>query len=246
MPVKARVMRPYRIQKGKKGNFKRYKRNQLFRSVYPNAVYTASETFVMSNPFAPIQFAAGANTYSQSLQVAMNDIPQVTHYAAMFRQFCIRHVSYKIVPRWGEADLNTQSYNVLGPGSTGITNSSNFRIHYAVVDTPFVGPPASEKAIVQNNNVRTRILNSRIFKIAQAHPKPELVIQTVTSAQTNMTIVGDQWFNFTDSASSTTQGGQNIPHGNVQVWVQGSGGYPNGVIIADIYAKVTFSCRNPN
>lgn len=231
--------RPSVLKRYRSKNFKRYTRNRIFRSVYPNTVYTASEHFA----YGQLQFTAGTLTDVSSLQVNMNQLPQVSQYAALFRQFCIRHVTYTIVPRFGESDPNAQSYNSTLGGT--VTNSTNIRMHYAVIDTPFVGPPGNEAAILQNNNVKTRMLNQRIFKIQQSNPKPEILVTSGSGANVNGTQVKDQWFNFTNATTSTGNGGQNVAHGNVQVCLMGAGVYPNGLFVADIYAKVTFSCRNP-
>lgn len=229
----------YARKKGKKMMMKTYIKSKLFRSVYPNTRYTASETF----NYGVIQFGSSQLTASYALSVNMNQCPQAPLYAQLFRQFCIRHVSYKIVPRFGDSDMNALQYNI----TASTPSLSNIRLHSAVVDTPFVGAPGSEGAILANNNCRTRMLNTKIFKISQANPKPETTVSFNGTTQTNNTQVKDQWFNFTDptGSSGTTQGGQNVPHGNVQLYAISSGSNPNGFIVADIYCKITFSCRNP-
>lgn len=234
--MKARPHAPFK--RYRKKNYRRYNQNKLFRSVYPNAVYTASENY----NWGTLTIPAGGNTASNSLNIAMNSIPQVQDYAKLFRQFCVKHVTYKLVPRFGEVDVNNTLSNFV---TSGTGYASNGRMHYSIVDTPFVGAPGSEGAILQNNNVKTRLLSGKIIKISQAHPKPETTVSFNGSNQTNSTLVGDQWFNFTDATASTTNGGQNVVHGNVQVYILCPGNFPNGLIMFDVYAKVTFACRNP-
>lgn len=220
---------------------KMMKSNRLVRvgrkvSLYPNAVYTASENVTLSGA---ISIPSGGNTASGTFSVNMNMLPQITSYADLFRQFCIKRVTYTVVPRYGGADINAQLYNQ----ANSTPNGSKFRFLYSVIDTPFVGAPGSEADMLQNNNVKIRYLNNNIIKIRQYNPKPDITV-TSGSVQVNSTSVAPQWFNLT--GGQTTNGGQNVNHGNVQFYITTPGSFPNGIIVADVYAKITFSLRNPD
>ena len=221
---------------------RRYRKSNMMRRFYSIVpkTYTAQENCVLSA--LTITLPAGGNTASGVFSISMNALPQVTDYASLFRQFCIRSVKYTIVPRYGQTETNAQFYNQSLP----ITHTGNFRFLYCVNDTPFVSAAPSEADMLQNNNTRITYLNDKIFAIRQAKPKPETTVTIGTGGtQVNMSLTGkDQWFNFT--GGQTSNGGQNVNHGNVQYYVTGAGSFPNGAIIADVYASVIFSCRNPD
>lgn len=166
----------------------------------------------------------------------MLDIPQVTSYANLYKQYCIKKLQVTIMPRLTEFPLDTNA-------SIPSIGSSIWcpRLAYSIDDTPDVQTPLSELEVLTDNGAKVRLMN-RPIKLT-CWPKPDigvtsLVDSTVVAMRTRKTM----WFNFENKDVASP--GVAIPHGGIRFYVSGNPLW-GGQYSFNVYYKVTFSVRDP-
>lgn len=187
---------------------------------YFNECFSLGPTYV--NAPAGTGFALG---------MKMTDLPQVANYSTLFTQYKILGVKLLIIPRATNTDSSTLQAGVV----SGVANT---RIAYAIQDSADYNPPASEIDVLACNGAKVRTGN-RPFTV-KYRPVPRLDQTDGTTLNTVGVGAKPQWINF-DSH------GADVLHYGVNMWVttpaNSVGAYP--IAVNDIYAYISFACRDP-
>lgn len=213
------------------------------RSRVPRAMSlkTTERTFSEMFAGAPLLCNSGTNDASGVLTVSLSSLPQVASYSQLYRQFCIRKVTWTLIPRFNSADQNGATYNGLVASSTGWSLG---RFTYSIADTPGVVAPTNEIQVLQDNGAK---IVSTARKIVITHrPKPNLFDPVQISSNPLYRINAPVWFN-TDATGQGAYSGTGVIHGGVRWFLQvpANGATSQPFVTYDVYGKITFSVRDP-
>lgn len=201
------------------------RRRKPFRRQRP-VIHHYNECFSLG----PLYVNAPSGTGSE-IGIKMTDLPQLSAYEELYTQYKINGVKLVFVPRITSTDGSTLQNNVV----SGIANS---RFVYAIQDSPEFSVPTSEMSVFAMNGVKVRSL-SRPLTIKY---KPVPRLDQLDGTTTNPIGVGakSQWICF-DSH------GDDLLHYGVSYWLtvptNSVSSYP--LAVADVYAYISFACRDP-
>lgn len=211
-------------------------RARLVRAYNPSPTFV--ETFTAA---APLVVTPGTAT-GVAFKISMNDIPQVTQYAALYKQYRINWARIMLIPR-----INTVASEANAAIQNALIAPANQwygmgRIAWAIQDSPNVNPPASEQEVLQCNGAKVRAMGTKwqcSFK-----PVPDVALATTAGAAAYTRSRYRQYFNF-----DTSTGLGNIKHGAVVAFITLPGNVPVGQEpfdqLYELYWKVSFSLRDP-
>lgn len=168
-------------------------------------------------------------------KVSMASVPQISDYATLYSQFCIRRLKVMLLPRYGQSDPNA-ALSLTGPG---IYDS---RLAFAVNDTPVKLSPTSEIDVLTDNGCRV-VQGTKKISI-RCDPKPDIaLLDNATGIPAAIRSSKETWFNFRNSTTGTN--GENVEHGGISWWLSGNPAVAS-LPVYDVYYKVTFSVRDPS
>lgn len=185
---------------------------------------TFTETYRLGTVINP---AGGTGTVAGIWKVKMNDLPQLTDYAALYNQYCIKRVTLTIVPSYNVFDSNN------GPAVTpsGVTAP---RLVFAINDSAQQPVPVSESDVLTDNGCKIRML-TRPIKIS-FRPVAEVAMGISTGG-----FVSEskrlRWLSFVNPE---------VLHAGVSYAITQ---FVNSTVDNDpmctVYAKITFGLRDP-
>lgn len=168
-------------------------------------------------------------------KVRISDIPQLSQYANLYKQYRINWVKVMLVPDFNtsSSDMNSADYNAsVAVASTGIA-----RIAYAINDSPQLTNPASETVVLTDNGCKIKPIRDKwscSFK-----PVPDVaVIGGSTSNPIWTRQKYRQWFNF-DLVTT----GNNPLHYGVSYFITQVG--TGTALNFSVFYKVSFTLRDP-
>lgn len=212
-------------------------RQKLARTFNPQPTFV--ETY--ANGPATISIPNGTGI-GLKFEVKIDDIPQVTQYANLYKQYRINWVKVMLLPRLTTdgVDPNTAIYNSLVANTQWMGSA---RMAYAIQDSPGVTVPAIEQEVLECNGSKIKLFKNKwscSFK-----PVPDVAqINVVKSTPIFTRQKYRQWFNF-----DTTGLIGNPTHGSVIAYLTLPGNSPVGqepfVQTYYVYYKVNFSLRDP-
>lgn len=225
---------------GRRAPVRRYGR--LGRGARLVRAYNPMPSFVETyTATTPIMITPGTAS-GIAFKVKIDDIPQVTQYANLYKQYRINWARVMLIPRLNSAsaDPNSAIQNALVAPPTQWWGMG--RIAYAIQDSPNVTVPASEQEVLQCNGAKVKAFRTKwscSFK-----PVPDVALATTAGAAAYTRSRFRQWFNF-----DTSTGLGNIEHGAVTAFITLPGNVPAGEEpfqqIYEVYWKVSFSLRDP-
>lgn len=166
-----------------------------------------------------------------ALGMKMTDLPQIVNYTTLYTQYKINGVKLLFIPRATQTDSTTLQAGV-------VSGLANTRISYAIQDSADYNPPVTEIDVLACNGVKIRSGN-KPFSI-KYKPVPRLEQTDGTSGVTVGVGAKSGWINFDGH-------GADVLHYGVNMWVttpaNSVGSYP--VAVNDVYAYISFSCRDP-
>lgn len=243
MPLSGgRLMRSQVRIRGKKragpGQGYRVARRRIARGAY-NPMPTFVETFhnAGGDPTRPYgDFTVTPAGTGKIFKVAISDLPQFAQYASMYNQYRINWVKILLIPDYNmkSADANAATYNL----ASVVQNYGQIRVVHAINDSPALGPPPNEGAVLTDNGCKIRALGSKwsvSFK-----PTPDVALTDRNNAAVWMKPKYRQFFNF-----NTTELGDNPDHGSVQAFFTLASDTPTSTIPCRVYYKVSFTLRDP-
>lgn len=205
--------------RGAKGKYKpMYRRRKNLRPRTAARLPTFTETLVR-----PVKISGNAGNV---FTVSMDEIPQLSQYSNLYRQYKINWAKISILP-----DHN--SYD----GTQPITLAGMPRIAWAINDTPFIAAPTNESDLLQDNGAKVRpLVNSWAGSFK---PVPNIAVTDAASG----TLVPQRgprsmFLNF-------ATGHPNPEHYGISYWIsQALGG---GAVSPSytVVVKINFSLRDP-
>lgn len=213
-----------------------YKRNNRGTSqIFSENVFVGS----MSAPVTPAGGALSTGT-GGVYAVKFNYLPQWTNYQQLYNQFKIMKVKYTFLPRFNSFDpccplnLDSGEYRIL-----------NARIVTAIQDTPSLQTLTSENNVLTMNGSVVRSVTRPFYITHRPKPIIEQYVPGGGSVGAQVSSRSQMFINFDGNASHPEQ----IDHAGVAFWVTVNGDGPaapdNIVTLYDVYAKITFVCRDP-
>lgn len=226
---------PFTVVKGRRA--RRYRRRAVRGRARPGAMsaaryrlrrgFNAVPTFTETIRMTTLNGSATGVT-AGLLQVAMNYVPQFGDYAALYNQYCIKSAQFILMPSYDNYD-----------GTNVPTNPASItapRLVYAINDSAQQTPPVTEQDVLTDNGCKIRMLD----KPVRIYCRP--VAQVGVSASTGGFVSEskrNRWL-------STTNG--EVLHTGVSFAITQAipSALPDpNMPIATLYAKITFSLRDP-
>lgn len=208
------------------------KRGQIARSII-SANPTFTETFHSRDAtFGDFTVTSGSGV-GRVFKVRISDIPQISQYATLYRQYKINSVKVMVIP-----DFNTESSDVnqaLANATVPTGFSGMARVVYATNTTPGVVAPATEDELLEDNGCKIHAVKSKWS--VKMTPTPDIALTTSTGV-IPIKATSKQWFNF-DTTTTTN----NPLHGAVSSYWSLPGS--TNPIEYNVYYKVNFSLRDP-
>lgn len=177
-----------------------------------------------------------------AFKVKIDDLPQVTQYANLYKQYRINWARVMLIPRINSANAepNAAILNALGAPANQWWGMG--RIAYAIQDSPNVTAPATEQEVLECNGAKVKAFRTKWS--CSFRPVPDVAMATTAGAAAYTRSRYRQWFNF-----DTSTGVGNIYHGAVSAFITLPGNVPAGEEpfdqIYEVYWKVSFSLRDP-
>lgn len=185
---------------------------------------TFTETYrygTISNP------AGGTGSVQGIWKVRMLDLPQLSEYAALYNQYCIKRVQLTIVPSYNVFDSNN------APTATPSAITAP-RLVYAINDSAQQPVPASESDVLTDNGCKIVML-TRPVKIS-FRPVAEVAMGISTGGFVSES-KRTRWLSFVNPE---------VLHAGVSFAITQ---FVNSTVdndpMATIYAKITFGLRDP-
>lgn len=171
---------------------------------------------------------SSTGTTAGLLQLAMLSVPQYADYFALYNQYCIRSIQFILMPAYDQYDstnITTNPASITAP-----------RLVYAINDSAQQTVPTSELDVLTDNGCKIRTLD-RPVRI-RCRPVAQVGMSASTGGFVSETRPG-RWLSTTNPE---------ILHSGVSFAitqaVPSSLADPN-VPVATLYAKVTFSLKDP-
>lgn len=188
-----------------------------------NATPTFTETFKMTT-----LNGSSTGVTAGLLQTCLNYVPQVTDYTALYNQYCIRSVQFILIPSYDSYDSTNGT--ALPAGITAP------RLVYAINDSAQQPTPTTELDVLTDNGAKIRMLDRPV----RIRCRP--VAQVGMSASTGGFVSESKRNRWLSTANPE------ILHTGVSFAISqtipSTLADPN-IPIATLYAKVTFSLRDP-
>lgn len=188
-----------------------------------NPVPTFTETIRLAN----LNTGTTGSGTAGLLAVAMNQIPQVNDYAALYNQYCIKSVQLIMTPEYDQYDSNNSS-------TAAVAAVTAPRFVYAINDSAKQTGPTTEIDVLSDNGAKIRMLDKPI----RVRFRPVAQV-SVTDSNGNQVFETkkNRWFSFSDSG---------VAHSGLAWAITQT--VPNSVLSLPaviVYAKITFSLRDP-
>lgn len=169
----------------------------------------------------------------------ISDIPQVAQYFTLYKQYRINWIKAILVPDYNYdiAEPNQGAANVLAVPPFGAQGMA--RIAFAVNDSPQLGVPPNEAAVLADNGCKIQTIRNKwsvSFK-----PVPDVAQIGTAAAPVWSRQKYRQWFNFADLALP----GNNPLHYGVSYFITQPVNAPANPARFNLYYKVSFSLRDP-
>lgn len=168
--------------------------------------------------------------YGDSLSVIFNNLPQAGSYAGLYNQYCIRRVVFMLLP-------NYNSFDQASPVGANAIAPSIPRICWSVQNSAYqnVSIPTSENQVLLDNGCKLRNFTTPI----------RIACRPVAAVALGKTAGGFVAETKRNRWLSTSEGGD-VLHQGVQYYVtQDHPQTATQPISWTVYAKVTFSLRDP-
>lgn len=221
---------------------RKMRKSRVPRSVNPGTAtrLITSEIFQPADQPTVILSPSTVGTFvGGQFTVAASEVPQIGSYAALYRQFCIKHLQVILVPWWNSQDPSPTMYQQ----SANLPNVQGPQFAYAINHTPGTTVPGSMVQLLTDNGAKITGCMKRIV-INVRYPKPEL--QTNYGLLSNPTVMNFDkpiWLN--TSANGNTGAGTNLPHHGVHWGIQGFVNGNVGFTAFSVFYKVTLAFRDP-
>lgn len=206
------------------------KRRYLKRKTNPQPTFV--ETFHKRADDLLIQGGTGAG---KVFKVKITDIPQVSQYANLYKQYRINWIKVQLIPTYNtdNADVNSANYNI----ANTVPEIGMCRIAYSIQDSPGVTTPATEQEVLEDNGAKVKTVKSMWH--CSCKPVADITEQVAGGGVIPVKQKYRQWFNF-DTATVAN----NPDHGSIVAYLTlpGSGA---GYVNYNAYYKVNFSLRDP-
>lgn len=214
-------------------NYRKRRMVRKFRAAKPRH-HIFSETFKASNLI--INNDGSASTLpGQELIASMNSVQQVASYKALYDKYRILKLTWTIIPKWGASEPNQAEYNI----GAGGPYDSNVRVHYRRSWGGLAPSPPDELTFLQQNGVRTLMLNRKPIKISMRYPTTQQAYDTGGGLNTIFE-EKNKWCSFNDTVLPS--------HGSLSVFTASdSTGLlgQTGTVCATVFCKVTFAVGDP-
>lgn len=188
-----------------------------------NPVPTFTETIRLAN----LNTGTTGSGTAGLLAVAMNQIPQVNDYAALYNQYCIKSVQLIMTPEYDQYDSNNSP-----TGAVAAVTAPRFV--YAINDSAKQTTPTTEIDVLSDNGAKIRMLDKPIR--VRFRPVAQVSLTDSNGNQVFET-KKNRWFSFTDTS---------VAHSGLAWAITQT--VPNSVLSLPaviVYAKITFSLRDP-
>lgn len=204
---------------------RRAKRRGAWRGKFRRArTMYGSRTFTEMVEASDIQVNAGG-----IFSVKFNSLPQATQYSSLYKQFCIKKLQVILLPNYGATDP-----------SLIVSGTQNFRLAFAVDDTPSLNVPSSELDVITANGSKVVVGQKKI--VINCKPKPDLSILAPGIGYVAMRQRSAVWLN-TD-ATEVGNSGTGLTHYGIRYWVTG-GPISPAYSAFKTFFKVTIGLRDP-
>lgn len=189
---------------------------------------TFTETVKLTTINAGTQAGGGSasGVTAGLLQVSMDTVPQYANYQALYNQYCIKSVQFMLLPSYDQYD----SANSSAAATPAVTAP---RLVYAINDSAKQTPPATELDVLEDNGCKIRLLD-RPVKI-RCRPVAQTAL-TDSNSNLQFETRKNRWLSF--NVPSTAHSG--VAYAISQT-VAGTTAMP----VVEVYAKITFSLRDP-
>lgn len=195
-------------------------------------MYNPVPTFTETIDLQPIvmTYQPGGQGFAKGIfQVQPSQIPQMPNYQALYNQIKIRKVRLIIVPNYNFESLNGVAGASIVPAVTTI------RMAYSVNNTSGAVPPTTELDVLNDNGCKIVTINRP--KTITFRPVPDLGLTNASSAAVAVSN-RNTWLTTSPLGVATVYGG--VSYFFTQDYA------PNNPPISfNVYAKVTFSLRDP-
>lgn len=214
------------------GRRRRVKRSGLRRG-RRLGIYNPMPTFTEVLPLANVSLQpTGVGTSAQALgiwSITPSQIPQIANYAALYNQIKIKKVKIMVIPQYN-------SYDPSGPSGAAVNPAVSIpRLTYAVNDTSSLIPPTSELDVLTDNGSKTRMLTRPI----------SITFRPVPSLGESISTGGFAAVNQKNRYLTTNASGLSVPHYGVSYSVWRDYEVSDPLSCAAVYARVTFTLRDP-
>lgn len=214
------------IWRGRRNPGRRWRRMARMRYASRISTPTFTETFNLTSLSGNLT-AAGLTCGIWT--VAANQIPEFAQYAALYNQYCIRKVQLMVLPEY-----TTYQSAVTTSLPYGITVP---RLAYAVQDSAQQVAPTTEIQVLEDNGVKIKRLDNTI----RINFRP--VAQVGVAASSGGFVSETKKNRWISTASPE------VPHAGVAFALTqtfpSTYGSPSQPPVAMVYAKITFSLRDP-
>lgn len=218
-------------------------RRQFKRRNNRNVSQVFTENVLIGTLSAPIT-EAGSGPLSGGTggvyAAKFNYIPQWTNYQQLYTQFKILKVKYTFLNRYNSFDpsvvlnLNSGEYRI-----------ANARMVTAIQDTPSLQTLVSEASVLNMNGSKVRTVTKPFSILHRPKPVLEMYVPGGGSVGAQVGAKSQMFIDFDGNGSHP----EAIDHAGVAFWVTVNGDGPmspdNVITLYDVYAKITFVCRDP-
>lgn len=220
------------VARGRKRLYKpryRYRglRRNLARMRLAPRMYNPTPTFTETFKMTTLNGSSTGVT-AGLLQTCLNYVPQVTDYTALYNQYCIRSVQFILIPAYDQYDSTNVTTN-----PAAITAP---RLVYAINDSAQQPTPATELDVLTDNGAKIRMMDRPIR------------IRCRPVAQVGMSASTGGFVSETKKTRWLSTANPEILHSGVSYAISQT--IPSSLVdpncpIATLYAKLTFSLRDP-
>jgi len=218
---------------------RKMRKARMYRS--PRALVKTQQHFFTEMFKVPNGITAStAGSAGGLLNLTFNNIPQAPYYQQLFRQFCVKHITWMLLPRISSVDLGTLTYNF---NTVSAVSPMLPRFVWSIADTPSLNVPTSELDVLQDNGSKVTTVNKRVT--IKHRPVPD-----IGNTTNSYTLPGKKqvWFNTANVGNAYD--GQSVKHGSIRYWVTAPNvsavsAQPVNIELYDIFCKVTVAFRDP-